>query len=99
MPPLAWSCSRGAPHAGVVVRGQPRKRGVRTARVLLLLLRAAAAASPPPPRVAAVNWAAAALGATATANSAGYWVRPCAARFPAPSCVCVGAVPCERRVR
>jgi hypothetical protein len=42
--------------------------------LLLLLLHAAAADSPPPPG-AAVNWAAAALGATATANSAGYWVR------------------------
>jgi hypothetical protein len=58
---------------------------------LLLLLRCAAVAAgappPPPPRAppprappgaapaAAINWASAALGATATANSAGYWVR------------------------
>jgi hypothetical protein len=35
------------------------------------------AATPlPPPGAPAVNWAAASLGATATANSAGYWVRP-----------------------
>jgi hypothetical protein len=31
----------------------------------------------PPPLPPAVNWAAASLGATATANSAGYWVRAC----------------------
>ena len=59
-----------AQHPGV------RPQCMRTV-LLLLLLHAAAADSPPPPG-AAVNWAAAALGATATANSAGYWVRPAA---------------------
>jgi hypothetical protein len=61
-------------HGGALCVVRPRRRRIWTQVALLLLLHAAAAVSPPPPG-AAVNWAAAALGATATANSAGYWVR------------------------
>jgi hypothetical protein len=45
--------------------GRMRAPGGRTALSLL----------PPSLPLPAVNWAAASLGATATANSAGYWVR------------------------
>jgi hypothetical protein len=41
--------------------------------LLLFLPRCAAAQPPPAPAAAATNWASLALGATATANSAGYW--------------------------
>jgi hypothetical protein len=48
-------------------------RTLRAAGAALLLACTARAAPTAPPLAPAVNWASAALGATATASSSGYW--------------------------
>ena len=69
--------AQGTPHAAVR-RRMPAPRSCVVLRIGALVIAAAvaaagpAAASPPPPPLA-VNWAAASLGATATANAVGYW--------------------------
>jgi hypothetical protein len=52
-------------------------RVLRAASAALLLACSAHAAAlqPAPPLAPAINWAVSGLGATATASSAGYWVR------------------------
>ena len=57
-------------------RGERGARSVLPRLCVLAAARCAAAQSPPVP-AAAINWATPALGASATANSAGYW---CAAQ-------------------
>jgi hypothetical protein len=92
---------------------RPRTAAGTLLPALLLLLRAAAAGgalplAPPPASpspgsgaATAVNWAAAALGATATANSAGYWVRLGARARAALQALCArrctGSAPATKR--
>jgi hypothetical protein len=68
------------------------RRSLAPPLCLLAAARCAAAQSPPAP-AAAINWASPAMGATATANSAGYWCAALVDKKRAPTAPNIAALP------